>query len=153
MLVPGETAPLIRGGTKVRVYECGGFRAVLAKDPESFGPIKYPHVLVVFRAVDDTPPIMFVTAEQNSMGSEMMKIMSEELGQDFGGDAGRGVVLGVFDESGHSNLGSSSDYVVLEKFEAEAIAVMRRRLGLHDSAQITRDFSKEKGFWRRLWGG
>jgi hypothetical protein len=154
MLEPGNTAPLIKGGTPVRAYECGGYRAILARDPESFGPIKYPHVLIVFRAVDDTPPIMFITAEQSTISSALMKIAAKELGEDFGEDVGHGVFLGVFDESGHSNLGSSNDYAVLDKFETEAIAVMRRRLELHASVRVTRDFSKEnRGFWRRLWGG
>lgn len=153
MLEPGSTAPLMKGGTPIRAYECGEYRAVLARDPESFGPIKYPHFLVVFRAADDTPPIMFITAEQSTLSPELMKIAGKHLGEDFGEAAGHDVFLGVFDESGRANLGSSNDYAILERFEVEALAVMRRRLGIHASARVTRDFTKEKrGFWSRLLG-
>ena len=48
-------------------YECGGYRAILVKDPESSGPIKYPHVLIVYRAIDNTSPIMIITAEQGTI--------------------------------------------------------------------------------------
>jgi hypothetical protein len=129
----------MKGGTPVCSYECGDYRAVLARDPESFGPIKYPHFLVVFRAIDNTPPIMFITAEQNVMAGEMLSMLPEELKKELGPDAGKGIFLGVFDEAGHSNLGSSNEWAVLEKFEAKALAVMRDRLNLTASVRITND--------------
>jgi hypothetical protein len=63
----GKNVPQFQGGTPVCSYECGGYRAILIKDPESFGPIKYPHVLIVYRAIDNTSPIMIITAEQGTI--------------------------------------------------------------------------------------
>ena len=152
MLQPGGNAPLIKGGTPVRSYECGSYQALLIRDPESFGPIEYPHIMIVYRSDEDSP-IMFITAEQSTIGPELMDMVAEQRGEDFGDDLGHGVFLGVFDLSGHSNLGASIDYAVLERFEVEAIAVMRRWLELHASVRVTRDYSKEnKGLWERLWG-
>jgi len=72
MLEPGNTAPLIKGGTPVCSYECGGYRAILLINPECFGPMKYPHVLIVYKAIDDTPPVMFITAEQSTISSALL---------------------------------------------------------------------------------
>ncbi|OPY74539.1 MAG: hypothetical protein A4E65_03814 [Syntrophorhabdus sp. PtaU1.Bin153] len=139
-----EDLPAITGGTPVRAYECGGYHAILIRDPESLGPIKYPHLLIVFRQGSDETPVMVITAEQNEMAPELMRIAGHHLGKDFGEAAGHGVFLCVFDQYGHSNLGSSYEYAVLTKFEFEALSVMRRRLNLHASVRTTRDFSKEK---------
>ncbi len=152
MLELGKTAPLIKGGTPVRRYACGEYQAVLVRDPESFGPIKYPHLLVVFRATE-TSPIMFITAEQSTISSALMKIAAKQFGEDFGENAGHSVFLCIFSESGHANLGSSSDYAILEKFEVESLAIMRQQLGIHASVSMIHDFTKEKkGFWSRLFG-
>ncbi len=142
MLEPGKTAPLIKGGTPICSYECGGYRAILAKDPESFGPMKYPHVLIVFKGVDNTPPIMFITAEQSTISSALLEMVPEELKAKMGEDAGKGVFLGVFDENGHSNLGSSEEYAILDKFEKKALAVMRNRLNLTACVQVINDTRK-----------
>ena len=60
----------------------------------------------------------------------------------MGKDAGKGVFLGVFDESGHSNLGSSNEYAILEKFETKALSIMRDRLNLTDGVQVINDTRK-----------
>ena len=78
MLEPAKTAPLIKGGSPVCSYECANYRAMLFRDPESYGPMKYPHVLIVYRAIDNTPPIMFITAEQNTMSSALLTMVPDD---------------------------------------------------------------------------
>jgi hypothetical protein len=131
--------PTITGGTRVCQYECGEYRAVLVRDPESFGPIKYPHLLIVFESVDHTPPIMFVTAEQSVMAPDLLAMLPPEIRKDLGPDAGNGVFLGVFYEGAHSNLGESDEWAILEKFEPKALAVMRSYLNLTSSIRVVAD--------------
>jgi hypothetical protein len=143
MLTPGVNSPLIiKVGTLVCSYQCGSYRAILYKDPDSFGPIKYPHLLVVNWAAENAPPIMFVTAEQNVMASEMLGMLPEELRPKTGDTPNAKVFLGVFDQNGHDNLGSSEDYAILDRFETKALAVMRDRLGLTSSVEILNDTRK-----------
>ena len=130
MLRPGETAPLISGGTPVSMYECEGYRAILTDSPESFGPVKYPHVLIVFKAIDDTPPIMFITAEQNSMMTMFAEALPDNLKEEYGSDFGKGYFLGLFDENGHHNLGKKDNLENIQFFEVHALEAMKQHLGL-----------------------
>ena len=148
-LTPGVNAPLIRGGTPVCSYQCGDYRAILYKNPESFGQMKYPHVLVVFRAIDETPPIMFVTAEQNLMANELIASLPENLRQNVTANLSSKVFLGIFDETGHENYGHSEDYALLEKFETTALSLMKDRLGLTTSIEILNDTRRGDSFVRR----
>jgi len=142
MLTPGLNAPLITGGTPVCSYKCGSYHATLSEDLESIGPITYPHVLVVFRGVDDAQPIMFVTAEKAVMTDELLDFLSG-LSEDLRSEtADRPVFLGVFDQSGRTNLGSSENYAILDRFEKTALAVMRDRLGLTAGVEVLSDTRK-----------
>lgn len=148
-LTPGVNAPLIRGGTPVCSYQCGDYRAILYKNPDSFGQMKYPHVLVVFRSIDETPPIMFVTAEQNLMANELIASLPEHLRPKVVGNPNSRVFLGVFDETGHENFGHSEDYGFLEKFETKALSLMKERLGLTSSIEVLNDTRRGGSFRRR----
>lgn len=110
MLNSNSIVPMLEGGSPIRSYLCGKHKAVLVINPDSFGPIQYLHFLVVFGENDNDPPIMLITAEQS------------ELSQN--------VFLCFFNESGHTNLGPSNEYAILENFEVEALAVMRKELDI-----------------------
>ncbi|CAK8715354.1 MAG: hypothetical protein CDV28_11738 [Candidatus Electronema aureum] len=144
MLNPGETAPLISGGTALKAYECGEYQAVLVRDPESFGPIQYLYLLVIYQKKDNSSPIMYITAEQSILSPAFMKIAADQLGQNFEEDAGYDIFLCVFDESGHANLDSSNEYAKLEVFEANALAVMRKILHLTANVYVTKDLISDK---------
>ena len=143
----GKNVPQIQGGTPVCSYECGGYRAILVKDPESFGPIKYPHVLIIYRALDNTSPIMFITAEQGTISPALLEKLPEELKGEFGEKEGNEVFIGVFDERGHSNFSSSSEYAILEKFESKALYVMRNSLNLTCRIRVINDTRRGKASW------
>lgn len=141
-LTPGINAPMMRKGTPVCSYQCGDYRAILYKNPESLGPMKYPHALVVFRAIDNTPPIMFVTAEQNLMAAELIASLPDDLRPEDMGNPNANVFLGVFDENGHDNYSCSEEYAFLDKFETKALSIMRERLGLTSSIEVLNDTRK-----------
>ena len=143
----GKNVPQFQGGTPVCSYECGGYRAILVKDPESFGPIKYPHVLIVYRAIDNTSPIMIITAEQGTISPTLLEKLPEELKGGFGKNAGNKVFIGVFDEKGHSNYSSSSEYAILEEFESKALLVMRNSLNLTCRIRVINDTRRGRAFW------
>lgn len=143
----GKNVPQIQGGTPVCTYECGGYRAILVKDPESFGPIKYPHVLIVYRAIDNTPPIMFITAEQGTISSTVLEKLPDDLKEGLGESAENEVFIGVFDDRGHSDFSSSSEYAILEKFESKALLVMRNSLNLTCHMRVINDTRRERAFW------
>jgi hypothetical protein len=144
----GNNVPQIQGGTPVCSYECGGYKAILVKDPESSGPIKYPHVLIVYRAIDNTSPIMIITAEQGTISDTLLEKLPEELKGGFGENAGSELFIGVFDEKGHSNYSSSSEYAILEEFESKALMVMKNSLNITCSIQVINDTRRGKAFWR-----
>ena len=143
----GKNVPQIQGGTPVCSYECGGYRAVLVKDPESFGPIKYPHVLIVYQAIDNTSPIMIVTAEQGTISPALLDKLPEELKVGSGENIGNEVFIGVFDEKGHSTFSSSSEYAILEEFESKALLVMRNSLNLTYRIRVINDTRRGRAFW------
>lgn len=77
MTEPEFSHPLITGGGELlRAYTIGPYKSVLVKSPESFGPIKYRYILIVYDH-DEKQPILFVTSEQNAMQSELLKIAKE----------------------------------------------------------------------------
>jgi len=143
----GKNVPQMQGGTTVCSYECSGYRAILVKDPESFGSIKYPHVLIIYRALDDASPIMFITAERGTISPALLEKLPEELKEGFGENSGNEVFIGVFDERGHSYFSSSSKYANLDKFETKALLVMRKSLNLTCRIRIINDTRKGRAFW------
>lgn len=143
----GKNVPQIQGGTLVCSYECGEYRAILVKDPESSGPIKYPHVLIVYQAIDNTSPIMIVTAEQGTISPALLENLPEELKGGFSEKTGNEVFIGVFDEKGHSNFSSSSEYAILEEFESKALLVMKNSLNLTCRIRVINDTRRGGAFW------
>jgi hypothetical protein len=143
----GKNVPQFQGGTLICSYECGEYRAILVKDPESSGPIKYPHVLIVYRAIDNTSPIMIIAAEQGTISPTLLEMLPEELKGGFVEDARKEVFIGVFDEKGHSKFSSSSDYAILEEFESKALLVMRNSLNLTCRIRVIDDTRRGRAFW------
>lgn len=143
----GKNVPKIQGGTLVCSYECGEYRAILVKDPESSGPIKYPHVLIVYQASDNTSPIMIVTAEQGTISPTLLENLPEELKGGFSEKADNEVFIGVFDGKGHSNFSSSSKYAILEEFESKALLVMKNSLNLTCRIRVIDDTRRGRAFW------
>ena len=142
MLKPGISAPFAKGGMPVCSYECGGYRAILVKDPESFGPVRYPHFLIVYKAVDNTPPIMYITAEISTLTSTLTDMLPDDMKAKLGNSSENEVFLGVFDEQGHQNFGSAEEVGDLDKFEGLALAVMKRVLNLTAPLDVLNDTRK-----------
>ena len=143
----GKNVPQIQGGKTVCSYECGEYRAILVKDPESFGAIKYPHALIIYRALDNTPPIMFITAERGTLSPALQEKFPEDFKREYGKNTGNEVFIGVFEESGHSYFSSSSEYANLEKFESKALTVMKNHLKLACHIHVINDTRRERMFW------
>lgn len=123
----------------MRRYSCGDYVAVLSRDIRSIGPIEYLYVLVVFRADNPSSPVLFVTAEKNTLGAMALNLMPKELREEMGPDFGKSLFLGVFDESGHRNLGVANECADIEVFAPRAIAVMKARLKLSVAVRILED--------------
>jgi hypothetical protein len=137
---------MMKGGTPICSYTCGNYRAMLLKDPQGIGPIKYLHVLMVYQPIDGTPPILYITAEQNVMQAELLAMLPDDLKAEVGDTSTPKVFMGVFDKSGHRNLGASDEFAILDRFETKALAVMREHLGLTASVQVGRDSRKGDAF-------
>lgn len=136
MLEPGSTAPIIVGATPVRRYSCGDYVAVLNRDVRSVGTIEYLYVLVVFRSDSPSSPVLFVTAERNTLGPLTLNLMPKELREGMGPDFGKSLFLGVFDESGHGNLGIANECSDIEVFATRALAITNTQLKLRDPVQV-----------------
>lgn len=117
------------GGKVVRTYNLGRYKGVLVEAPESFGPIKYIYVLLVFEN-EGEEPILFVTSEKNEMQSTLLAMAAEndpELAPDLNPNE---CFLGIFSQSGRENHGGSMDWCNFEKFEKKALEIVSERLGI-----------------------
>lgn len=122
--------PMITGGGEVlRTYDFGPYSGVLIGAPESFGPIKYIYVLIVFE-VNNENPVLFVTSEKNEMQSEMIALIEEENPEMASGINPDKCFLGIFSESGHDNLGGSISWCDLERFEKKALEIIKEILSV-----------------------
>ena len=88
--------------------------ALLFDNIKSAGSVQYAFLLAVFDN-EKQEPVYFVASEVNTMAAA------------FGGGSH---YLGVFDGSGHANLGSSDDWGDPRKFFPEAIRLAAERLGV-----------------------
>lgn len=104
-------APVVQSASPAKKYTIADNRAVFFDNIVPKGRIRYSYIVAVF-AKDDTEPFLFITAEKNDT-----KLAP---GSDF---------LCLFDEGGHHNLGSSDDWGDAAKFEAQALEILRKRLG------------------------
>lgn len=125
--------PLITGGgTTVRAYTLGRGKAVLVQDPDSVGPIKYRYVMTVF-PVGSAKPVMFVTAEQNTLQAQMFKTAREKFNDPSLTYDSKNYFLGVFSQAGRRNLGGSPKWGNLQQFESRALQLVCSELGIPES--------------------
>ena len=86
--------------------------------------MKYAYLVIVFETASKQP-VLFVASEINSAVKE------------FGGGSH---FLGVFDDHGHANMGSSDDWGDPRKFFPKAMQIAKDRfLGKSPSADTARD--------------
>lgn len=121
-------------GTPVRAYACGEYRAVLLKEPKGIGPAEYLFALLVY-SHQGSRACLCVTAER-SMAAMFLQDLPAELRQDVGPEFGKSVFLGIFDGTGHANLGPSDDCTTLELFEKRALEEMSARLQLTANIEV-----------------
>ncbi len=115
--------PRIRGGAAVARFKFGSYEAVLAKDMESLGAVKYLYVLLVFKIPERTLRIC-VSSEKRIGGVLFPSLGTQEPSGSH--------VLGLFPGTGHINLGSSDDWADLDKFTVRALALAREHLQVRD---------------------
>lgn len=102
--------PLIKSAQSRKQFAIGKHTGVLLGDIESFGDVKYGHVLVVYD--ENKKPCYFVASEINDRAEQ------------FGGGSH---FLGIFDGEGHANLGSDDRWGIEEEFTAKALEVALKR--------------------------
>lgn len=112
--------PHIRSATARRRYRFGSYTAVLLDQIESVGAVEYLYIFAVRRDGDDLP-CLFVASEASEM--------PEELG-------GRSHFLGVFDASGHYNLGASDEWANMEHFASKALSIVIARLNITEEPRV-----------------
>lgn len=88
--------------------------ALLFDNIKAAGSVQYAFLLTIFDN-EKQEPVYFVASEVNTMAEA------------FGGGSH---FLGVFDGSGHANLGSSDDWGDPRKFFPEAIRLAAARFGV-----------------------
>ena len=109
-------APAIRSANPMQHIQVGRHVAVLLGDIVSAGPVEYRYILVVYDG-DTQQACYFVTSEINSMAEV------------FGGGSH---FLGLFDGDSHANCGASDDWADEAKFTAEALRIVREKLGIQE---------------------
>ncbi|GAB4509065.1 MAG: hypothetical protein OHK0046_03350 [Anaerolineae bacterium] len=121
--------PMVSEARNVSNYALGPYFVSVFTDCKSQGMIEYEHVVMVYRFDKDTKkpvPVMAVAAE---IASALKQIRLDN-------DQGMGYFLGVFNGSGHLNLGMSADWGDLDKFKQRALAVIREHLKVKDEPQL-----------------
>jgi len=110
-----EYMPRVESVNRVGAVPLGdGHTALLFDNIKSAGAVQYAFLLGVFDNAKQEP-VYFVASEVNETASV------------FGGGSH---YLGVFDGSGHANLGSSDDWGDPRKFFPEAIRLAAERFGV-----------------------
>jgi hypothetical protein len=107
--------PVVESMNRISGAPLGDKHTVLLFDKiKSSGLVEYAFLLGVFEN-DEQKPVYFVASEVNTMAAA------------FGGGSH---FLGVFDGSGHANLGSSDDWGDPRKFFPEAMRLASERFGV-----------------------
>ena len=122
-------------GTVSGVYRVGSYTAMLIRDAESAGSIKYFFMLSV-SAPDERTPTLVVTLEHNEMQGVLLhtaaQSMDEETRKALLANAPKSFLC-VFDRSGgHQILEQFSQVLPEEQFRERAFAVVARQLGVTD---------------------
>jgi hypothetical protein len=123
-------------GTVSGIYRVGSYTAMLIRDAESAGPIKYFFMLSV-SAPDEKAPTLIVTLEHNEMQGELLRTaaqnMDEETRKTLLANAPKSFLC-MFDRRGdHQSLEQFSEVLSEEQFRERAFAVVARQLGVTDS--------------------
>ena len=123
-------------GTVSGIYRIGAYTAMLIRDAESLGSIKYFFMLPV-TAQGETSPAIVVTLEHNEMQGELLRVaaqnMDEETRKALLADAPNSYLC-MFDKNGgHHMLEQLSQVVPEEQFRERAFAVVARQLGVADA--------------------
>ena len=111
--MPRMPMPRILVAKTVRTFPLPFGHALLLTDIKADGPVQYSHIMAVqnFEGV----PCMFVASENNTAANL--------------GHSGSHC-LSVFTTEGYENLGASDDYADLERFQAEAVRIVKGYLSL-----------------------
>lgn len=118
--------PAVEGGTPVKWFRFGDYRAVVVADLKSLGRVEYLYVMPIFKVGTDGM-CLCVASEKNRM-------YDRNLQGDGTIEPGESHFLGLFPGHGHLNLGSSNDWADLEKFTVKALEVARHHLHVEDDA-------------------
>ena len=121
-------APMLNSARTAKRYDAGGFQVVLLTDIEAEGSIQYEYIVAVFEP--DGDPCLFVTSERNDPDEAAAFLEDLRIDpEDGAGGDGESHFLCVFDESGHGNLGPSSDWADIGQFEQAALRIVAERFG------------------------
>ena len=106
-------APVIKSGDTVREFKIGQLNAQLITNIQSAGHVEYEHILAVYSS--DGKSVYFTASEKNSMAEQ------------FGGGTH---FLGVFDGSGHANMGDDNKWADIETFAEESIRLVKEQFNI-----------------------
>ena len=87
---------------------------ILFGNIKAIGEIEYAYLFVVYDLAT-RQPVLIVSSEKNTMQKR------------FGGGSH---FLGLFDGTGHANLGDSNDWAVQEKFFQKALQVVDKQMNI-----------------------
>ena len=103
---------MIESATPRWRYEFGPYRATLLDEVRAVGAVQYFFLFVVYKGDEPEQPTLVVGSEYS------------------GPETFVAPVLGLFGGEGHSNFGASAEWLDIDRFADEALAVAKRHLGL-----------------------
>lgn len=112
--------PLIKSAKPLLRYRLDPYTFVLLGEIENLGVIEYLYILFVIKD-DEQEPNLFVASEVNAMAKSL---------------GGGSHFLGIFDQTGHINMGSSDQWANLDIFAAKALEIAPARLGLEGTPKL-----------------
>lgn len=118
-------APHITNAKPIYRYKFPPYSAILFDSVESFGPIKFSFVLMVYDLKNGNVPIMYITSETNELAAELLAPMQQ------GTTSHAEPFLGIYDSHGRANLGQSANHATLDDFERTATNLMKSKLGIN----------------------
>ena len=132
-----ELPQMKRGsGTILGVYKLGTYSAMLIRDAESAGPIKYFYMLSVTEQGSKAPTIV-VTLEHNEMQGELLRSAAQKLDEETRKSLLENApksFLCMFDKNGgHHVLEQIEQVLSEEQFREKAFSVAARELGVADA--------------------
>jgi hypothetical protein len=136
--------PMTKSMNRIGGAPLGEKHTVLMWDTiESVGSVEYTYLVGVFDNAKQQP-VYFVAAEVNQMAAVL---------------GGGSHALGVFDGSGHANLGFSDDWGDPQKFFPKALQLAAKRFGVPppdgsapSAAPDSRPSESPRKRWWQFWG-